>query len=119
MRYLSNRPRPEVPPDAVYEGQPPEESPLRIDINHKSLSDADSSRTIAADHRAHSTDHVSIAPINQSAKPTPNKPFTKEDRQLLEDIYDDILNIDEGKVIAAWNAWAEEVGALPTFKLFI
>jgi hypothetical protein len=54
--------------------------------------------------------------------PTPPKEFsgdnsfTEHDAEMLMEYYDDILNIDETRIIAAWQRWAEVV-RLPHQKL--
>jgi hypothetical protein len=57
-------------------------------------------------------------PKAASARPQPpsssttylnNDVFTDDETQELMDIYDDIINISEDKVIDAWMSWAEAV----------
>jgi hypothetical protein len=42
-------------------------------------------------------------------KPTAGKHFTDKDTELLDDAYEDILNLDEDHIIDAWMTWAENV----------
>jgi hypothetical protein len=42
-------------------------------------------------------------------KPTAGKHFTEEDTELLDDAYEDILNLAEDQIIDAWVTWAENV----------
>lgn len=42
-------------------------------------------------------------------KPTAGNSFTDEDTELLDESYEDILNLAEDQVIDAWITWAENV----------
>jgi len=35
--------------------------------------------------------------------------FTESEKELLMDVYDDIMDLDEDKIIDAWSAWAVTV----------
>jgi hypothetical protein len=47
--------------------------------------------------------------VASTVKPTAGRHFTEEDTELLEDAYDDILNLSDDQFIDAWLAWAENV----------
>jgi hypothetical protein len=49
------------------------------------------------------------SPPLSPVKPTAGKPFTEEDTELLDDAYEDILNLAEDQIIDAWVTWAENV----------
>ena len=57
------------------------------------------------------------SPLSSRIKPTAGKAFTDEDTELLEDSYEDILNLDEDQIIDAWVTWAENVRLFPVCKL--
>jgi hypothetical protein len=44
-----------------------------------------------------------------------SKRFTKEELQILLDVYDDIMDIAEEKQTKAWKAWAAEVSNVVLF----
>ena len=49
-----------------------------------------------------------LAP-SSAAKPTAGRHFTEEDTELLDNSYEDILNLAEDQIIDAWMTWAENV----------
>ena len=59
-------------------------------------------------HKAQQGREVST-PAASPKKPLKGQPFTEEDAKLLLSIYDDIMNIDETKLIDAWEKWADNV----------
>jgi hypothetical protein len=54
------------------------------------------------------------SPYSSPAKPTAGNSFTDEDTELLDDNYEDIINLAEDQIIDAWITWAESVSLLLT-----
>lgn len=50
--------------------------------------------------------------VTPPIKCSKGNPFTEAEGKALMDIYDDILNIDETRLIEAWETFAEEVCGL-------
>ena len=55
------------------------------------------------------------APKEENGQPLVGKSkggdrFTKSEKELLINAYDEIMNLDEDKIIDAWSAWAVTVG---------
>jgi hypothetical protein len=54
------------------------------------------------------------APKEENGRPFVGKSkggnhFTKSEKELLMDAYDDIMDLDDDKIIDAWSAWAVTV----------
>ncbi|RDL36993.1 uncharacterized protein BP5553_04426 [Venustampulla echinocandica] len=104
VKYVSHRARPELSDEEGDEGPlPPPTS--RISRRHVSRPPTHASSSNAAQSRPPQTTPPKQT-ADQPGVQTP-KPFSMRDEQQLLDAYDDIMNIDDEKVIAAWSAWAD------------
>jgi hypothetical protein len=126
VKDLSNRPRPTLPED---EGEEEEDKPSKSDSpKFKPPQRRQQVPQVASVHRTAPTPSsvsrrtlqrrdVSERVGARKPAPAPSSPlrptagnlFTDEDTELLDDAYEDILNLDEDHIIDAWVTWAENV----------
>ena len=129
IKDLSNKPRPTLPDDEdeeddnEVEEKPPrnnspklrspqrrQKAPQVAPVHRKPPASSSVSRPSQRRDIGERQVARKSAPSRSSPmKPTAGKHFTDKDTELLDDAYEDILNLDEDHIIDAWMTWAENV----------
>jgi hypothetical protein len=133
IKDLSTRPRPALPEgdeDEEDEDEPSEDDgpKFRQPVRQQHVAEATrvhrnvpaSSSTSRAPQSGNMIERKPVRkpspPHSSPVKPTAGNSFTDEDTELLDDAYEDILNLDEDQIIDAWVTWAENVRSSSTCK---
>lgn len=112
VKYVSYRPRPEANGDSDSEGDNAGDSQLPLSINrmyHPSISGAPTQGSLlsAAQDRPFQAATPKQTEGQQDVQTA--RPCSMRDKQQLLDAYDDIMDLPDDSVIAAWTGWADMV----------